>query len=103
MGAIFGDTGGNIYDFDNKREYLRFNPAFYSFFQRFQRVVKYMSNYHLALFLEKFNEHGDTSKLLLKVENVSKRSSLDPFYQVLSSFYDGRCFYCGKKINRKEQ
>ena len=62
-----------------------------------------MSNYHLALLLEKFNEHGDTSKLLLKVENVSKRSSLDPFYQVLSSFYDGRCFYCGKKINRKEQ
>lgn len=103
MGAIYGDTVGTIYDFDNKRECIRFNPSFYSFFQRFQRVVKYMSNYHLALFLEKFNEQGDTSKLLLKVENVSKRSSLDPFYQVLSSFYDGKCFYCSKTIKKKDQ
>lgn len=103
MGAIYGDTGGTIYDFDNKEEILRFNSAFYSFIQRFQRVLKYMSNYHLALFLEKFNEHGDTTNLLLKVENVSKRSSLDPYYQILSSFFRGICFYCNKKINRKEQ
>lgn len=103
MGAIYGDTSGTIYDFDNKREILRFNPAFYSFMQRFQRVLKYLSNYHLALFLEKFNEHGDTANLLLKVENVSKRSSLDPFYQVLASFFDGTCFYCSKNMKKKEQ
>ncbi|MBU8878267.1 HNH endonuclease [Bacillus sp. FJAT-29790] len=103
MGAIYGDTAGTIYDFDNEREYIRFNSAFYSFMQRFQRVLRYMSNYHLALFLEKFNEQGDTTKLLLKVENVSKRSSLDPFYQVLSSFYDGTCFYCKKSIKKKDQ
>lgn len=103
MGAIYGDTNGTIYDFDNKKEFIRFNPSFYSFFQRFQRVVKYITNYHLALFLEKFNEDADTSKLLLKVENISKRSSLDPYYQILSSFYDGECFYCGKRIKNKEQ
>lgn len=103
MGAIYGDTGGTIYDFDNKKEVLRINPAFYSFMQRFQRVLKYLSNYHLAMFLEKFNEHGDTANHLLKVENVSKRSSLDPFYQVLASYYDGTCFYCSKKIKNKEQ
>jgi 5-methylcytosine-specific restriction endonuclease McrA len=103
MGAIYGDTAGTIYDFDNEHEILRFNPAFFSFMQRYQRVLKYMSNYQLALFLEKFNEKGDTSRLLLKVENVSKRSSLDPFYQVLASFYGGKCFYCGKTIKKKEQ
>ncbi|WP_071394231.1 HNH endonuclease [Bacillus tuaregi] len=103
MGAIYGDTDGTIYDFDNKKEYLRFSPAFYSFMQRFQRVLKYLSNYHLALFLEKFNEQGDTSNLLLKVENVSKRASLDPFYQLLAAFYDGTCFYCGKTIKNKNQ
>ncbi|MFC4799424.1 HNH endonuclease [Neobacillus sp. GCM10023253] len=101
MGAIYGDTGCTIYDFDNQKEQLRMNSTFYSFMQRFQRVLNYLTNYHLALFLEKFNERGDTTNLLLKVENVSKRSSLDQFYQVLSSFYNGKCFYCGRAI-RKE-
>ncbi|MFC4409003.1 HNH endonuclease domain-containing protein [Chungangia koreensis] len=103
MGAIYGDTQGTIYDFDNKQEMLQFNPSFYSFFQRYQRVLKYLSNYHLALFMEKFNEAGDTQALLTKVENVSKRSSLDSFYQILSSLFDGTCFYCGKEIKKKEQ
>lgn len=100
MGAIYGDTGSTIYEFDNGKEQLRLNSTFYSFMQRFQRVLNYLTNYHLALFLEKFNEKGDTTNLLLKVENVSKRSSLDQFYQVLSSFYSGKCFYCGKAIKK---
>ncbi|MCG3086357.1 HNH endonuclease [Sporosarcina cyprini] len=103
MGAIYGDTQGTIYDFDNKSEIIRFNPSFYSFFQRYQRVLKYLSNYHLAVFLEKFNNAGDTQTLLTKVENVSKRSSLDSFYQILSSFFDGTCFYCEREIRKKEQ
>jgi HNH endonuclease len=101
MGALYGDTSCTIYDFDNSKEQLRFNSTFYSFMQRFQRVLNYLTNYHLALFLEKFNEKGDTTNLLLKVENVSKRSSLDQFYQVLSSFYNGKCFYCGKSIKKE--
>jgi hypothetical protein len=101
MGAIYGDTGCTIYDFDNGKEQLRLNSTFYSFMQRFQRVLNYLTNYHLALFLEKFNEKGDTTNLLLKVENVSKRSSLDQFYQVLSAFYSGKCFYCGKAIKKE--
>jgi hypothetical protein len=101
MGAIFGDTDSTIYDFDNEREVVRINASYYSFMQRFQRVLNYLSNYHLALFLEKFNEQGDTSNILLKVENVSKRSSLDSFYQVLASFYEGCCFYCKKTIKQK--
>ncbi|MBS4224204.1 HNH endonuclease domain-containing protein [Lederbergia citrea] len=102
MGALYGDTSGTLYDFDNRSEVLRFNATFYSFMQRFQRVLNYLTNYHLALFLEKFNEQGDTTNLLLKVENVSKRSSLDQFYQVLSTFYNQKCFYCNKEIKKKE-
>ncbi|USK60755.1 HNH endonuclease [Peribacillus asahii] len=101
MGALYGDTNSNLYDFDNKKEYIRINPSYYSFMQRFQRVLHYLTNYQLALFLEKFNNEGDTTNLLLKVENVSKRSSLDQFYQVLESFYDGKCFYCRKVIKKK--
>ena len=102
MGALYGDTGSTIYDFDNKTEMIRINPAFYSFMQRFQRVLNYLTNYQLALFLEKFNDQGDTTNLLLKVENVSKRASLDQFYYLLSSLYKGNCFYCGKLIKKKE-
>lgn len=101
MGAIYGDTGCTIYDFDNLKEQLRLNSTFYSFMQRFQRVLNYLTNYHLAIFLEKFNEKGDTTNLLIKVENVSKRSSLDQFYQVLSSFYSVKCFYCGKSVKKE--
>lgn len=101
MGAIYGDTAGSIYDFDNKKEVIRLNASFYSFMQRFQKVLTYLTNYQLALFLEKFNEYGDTTRLLIKVENVSKRSSLNHFYKILASFYTDSCFYCGKSIKSK--
>ncbi|HEO8420528.1 HNH endonuclease [Niallia sp. FSL W8-0635] len=102
MGALYGDTDQTIYDFNNKTEMLRYNQTFYSFMQRFQRILNYLTNYQLAVFLEKFNEKGNTTNLLMKVENVSKRSSLDQFYFLLSSYYNGSCFYCGKSIKRKQ-
>ncbi|MFJ7977104.1 HNH endonuclease [Peribacillus sp. NPDC096379] len=102
MGTLYGDTGSTIYGFDNKTEMIRINPAYYSFIQRFQGVLNYLTNYQCALFLEKFNEQGDTTNLLLKVENVSKRASLDQFYYLLSSLYKGNCFYCGKSIKKKQ-
>lgn len=37
----------------------------------------------------------------MKVENVSKRSSLNEFYFLLSSIYNDKCFYCGKEIKKK--
>jgi CRISPR/Cas system Type II protein with McrA/HNH and RuvC-like nuclease domain len=58
-----------------------------------------LTNYHLALFLEKYNRAEDTVQMLMKVENVSKRSSLDMFYNILISFGDKTCFYCGKMLN----
>jgi hypothetical protein len=102
MGAIYGDTDCCIYDFDNRIEIIKINPSFYSFMQRFQRMLNYLTNYHLALFLEKFNHQGDTANLLMKVENISKRSSLNEFYLLLSSFYKDTCFYCGKEIKKKD-
>lgn len=101
MGAIYGDTDSTIYNFDNKCEIIKINPSFYSFMQRFQRILNYLTNYHLAIFLGKFNQQGDTTNLLMKVENVSKRSSLNEFYSLLSIFYKGKCFYCHREIKIK--
>jgi HNH endonuclease len=101
MGAIYGDTNCTIYDFDNNRELIKINSSYYSFMQRFQKILFYLTNYHLALFLEKFNQKDDITNLLMKVENVSKRSSLNEFYFLLSSIYNDKCFYCGNVIKKK--
>nr|WP_239581521.1 HNH endonuclease domain-containing protein [Jeotgalibacillus terrae] len=61
----------------------------------------YLSNYHLALFLEKFNSGSSTDGLLLKIENVSKRKSLNSFYLLLASVYQKECFYCGKRVKSR--
>lgn len=68
MGALYGDTDQTIYDFNNKTEMLRYNQTFYSFMQRFQRILNYLTNYQLAVFLEKFNEKENTTNVLMKVE-----------------------------------
>lgn len=68
MGALYGDTDQTIYDFNNKKEMIRFNQTFYSFMQRFQRILNYLTNYQLAVFLEKFNEKENTTNVLMKVE-----------------------------------
>ncbi|MDZ5711001.1 HNH endonuclease [Jeotgalibacillus haloalkalitolerans] len=102
MGALYGDTQGLIYSFDNYKRQLKLTPSFYSFMQRFQKVLMYLSNYHLALFLEKYNSGSSTDGLLLKIENVSKRKSLDKFYLLLASVYQKECFYCGNKIKSRK-
>lgn len=101
MGAIYGDTSGTIYDFDNKKEFIKINTSYYSFMQRYQKVLSYLTNYQLAMLLEKYNQQGNITNLLMKVENVSRRSSLNEFYFLLSSIYNDKCFYCGKEIKKK--
>lgn len=37
------------------KEYLRINEPIYKFLQKHSRLIRYMTNYHLAIFLEKYN------------------------------------------------
>ena len=55
-----------------------------------------MTNYHLALFLEKYNTIPSINYLLTKVEAISKRESLYQYLQILSNYEEMVCFYCGK-------
>jgi hypothetical protein len=98
IGAFYGDTNKFFYEFDLKREHLRFNNAVYRFFQKHQRMITYMTNYHLALFLEKNNNIPNINYLLYKVENVSKRDSLNHYLSILYKYEDRDCFYCGKTL-----
>ncbi|MED0688211.1 HNH endonuclease [Anoxybacillus ayderensis] len=101
IGALYGDSQGVIYEFDLKKEYMKLNDKVYQFMLKYQRVLTYLTNYHLALFLEKYNKAEDTVHILMKVENVSKRSSLDEFYHILISFGENTCFYCGKTLGKR--
>ncbi|EZP75793.1 HNH endonuclease [Parageobacillus genomosp. 1] len=101
IGALYGDSGEVIYAFDINKEYMKLNYTVYQFMLKYQRVLTYLTNYHLALFLEKYNSAENTMHILMKVENVSKRSSLDKFYNILISFGAKTCFYCGKTLGKR--
>ncbi|MCM3243163.1 MULTISPECIES: HNH endonuclease [Cytobacillus] len=101
IGAFYGDTKGLFYKFDRNKEYLKFNLPVYKFLQRHQKMITYLTNYHLALFLEKHNSVPNINYLLTKIENVSKRSSLNPFYQILLKYQENVCFYCRKSLDKK--
>jgi 5-methylcytosine-specific restriction endonuclease McrA len=99
IGAFYSDTSKFFYEFDLKQEYLRFNIPVYKFIQRHQRIITYMTNYHLALFLERNNQIPNINYLLNKVENVSNRESLNHFLTILYQYEEKVCFYCGKPLN----
>lgn len=94
IGAFYGDTAGVFYAFDIKRAQFRFNRPVYEFMKKYQRVLMNLTNYHLVKYLEKVNEATSTMALLSKIEVISKRSSLETFYKVLTQFEQNRCFYC---------
>ena len=94
IGAFYGDTAGVFYAFDIKRAQFRFNRPVYEFMKKYQRVLMNLTNYHLVKYLEKVNVATSTMALLTKIEVISKRSSLETFYKVLSQFEQNRCFYC---------
>lgn len=100
IGATYSDFNGEIYSFDLKKEYLQLHPTYYRFFQTHKRMLTNITNYQLALFLEKFNEAEKVSKLLTRIEVVTQRRSLLQFSQLLQKAGIEHCFYCHKKINK---
>lgn len=101
IGAFYGDTNGLFYEFKLKSEYLRFNPQVYNFLQRHQRTLIYLTNYHLAKFLEKYNDVPHINNLVNRIENISKRASLSEYYNILIKHYAKVCFYCNQNLSNK--
>lgn len=98
VGATYSDFGGDIYAFNIKAETLTLHSEYYVFFQTHKRMLVNITNYQLALFLEKFNDAEKISRLLSKVEIVSQRQSLAQFSQMLYATGMHSCFYCGKAL-----
>lgn len=98
IGATYGDFAQNIYSFDLKREYLQIHPQFLKTMQAYRRMLTNVTNYQLALFLEKFNEAEKVQYLLTKVEFVTTRASLKEFQLLLQQAGIAHCFYCNKSL-----
>lgn len=98
IGATYGDFSGNIYTFDLKQEYLQMHPQFLKTLQTYRRILTNVTNYQLALFLEKFNEVEKVQHLLTKVEFVTSRQSLKDFQLLLQHAGIQHCFYCDRPL-----
>ncbi|UFU00753.1 HNH endonuclease [Radiobacillus kanasensis] len=98
FGALYGDTRGRFYAFDHRREYFRLNPAVHAFMLNYQRLIVNLTNYHMAAMIEDLNDVPSINYLLNKVESIAKRSSLRPFENILTSYFENICFYCGKNL-----
>ncbi|WP_170289404.1 HNH endonuclease [Metabacillus lacus] len=101
IGAFYGDTNGLFYEFNLKAEHLKFNKPVYEFLQHHQRTLIQLTNYQLAKFLEKNNNVPHVDYLLTKVEVISRRSSLDKFYQIINKYENNNCFYCSSKLKQR--
>lgn len=95
-GSLYKSFNGTIYSFNKKEEWLQLSPPYIVFFERYKRILMNVTNYQLALFLEKYNSKEAMEKILSKVEFVSARTSLTEFQVLLHKYGEQHCFYCGK-------
>ncbi|WP_077325326.1 HNH endonuclease [Virgibacillus siamensis] len=102
-GALYGDTKGEFYAFDHKREYFRFQPSVHKFMMKYQRLLIHLTNYHMAKMVEDLNEVPGINYLLGKMERIAKRSTLKPYEKILLNHFERRCFYCGKALSDKKK
>ena len=75
-------------------------PSYIVFFEKYKRVLMNVTNYQLAVFLEKYNTRDAMEQILSKLEFVSARQSLHEFKQILLSHGHSVCFYCMKPLKQ---
>jgi len=97
VGAVYGDMQASIYSFDNSEECLQFNPVFYGFLQRHLETLNRLNNYEFIKLLEQANEAEKIRNIIEAIENVTKRSDLTIYRNLLGKLDKQKCFYCGKK------
>lgn len=102
VGAFYGDTGGSIYSFSLRDNYLKFNPKVLNFIQKFSIVLLKLNYFEWITFLEKNNSEECCYSIASKLHEASKRTNLSIFRNFLYYNIDEektRCFYCNKTIS----
>lgn len=99
-GSLYSAFDGTIYSFNKREGWLKLSPPYVVFFEKYKRILITLTNFHLAKFLEKYNEKEAVESLLNKVEYVSHRQSLLEFQILLQKYGEHHCFYCKKEIRK---
>lgn len=99
-GSFYRSFNETIYSFNRKEEWIQLVPAYVVFFEKYKRILMNVTNYQLAIFLEKYNSQDAMERILSKLEFVSVRQSLDEFKQILLSHGHSMCFYCLKPVKQ---
>ena len=105
VGALYGDTNGYIYSFSKKLNYLRFNPLFLVFIQKFSTILLKANYIEWISFLEKINPVENCYSIAAKLHDASKRGDLKIYKDFLYyNLYSERCccFFCGKTIRYED-
>lgn len=100
FGALYGDTQGGFYAFNHKTELFQFSEPVIIFMRKYQKLLIDLINYHMAKMIEQLNELPHINYLLNKVESIARRSTLKPFERVLLQYFEKKCFYCGKSLEK---
>lgn len=99
VGALYGDSGCNMYSFSVKNEYIRINPCAYSFMTKHKVVLEKINYFEWAKFLEKVNSESSTRNLLNNLDTITLRKDLSYYRKILlEEFEERKCFYCGKTL-----
>jgi CRISPR/Cas system Type II protein with McrA/HNH and RuvC-like nuclease domain len=71
----------------------------YEFVCKHKIIIEKANYFEWARFLEKVNSENDTTHLLTKIDESTKRTNLSIYRHILyNEFENSTCFYCGKKI-----
>ncbi|MCM1988836.1 HNH endonuclease [Oceanirhabdus seepicola] len=102
VGALYGDSGGELYTFSLRENYLKFNPSVLSFLYKHSITLLKINNLCWIDFLEKVNKKDNCYGIAEKLHDASKRSSLriyKDFFFFQFNRCETSCFYCGNKLS----
>lgn len=106
VGALYSEFKGKLFGFskkDSKNKFIYFNENSYEFILKNKTVIEKLNYYSWIIWTEKILERWNLGidNVAIKLENSTKRQSLNELKKELLLIDENICFYCGKKVNGK--
>jgi hypothetical protein len=102
VGAFYGDTDGQLYNFSKKEHKIWINPGVYKILMKLKNTFEKINYFEWMKFLGKCNDADKLNSLANKIESSTKRNNLNLYRNFLLSNGQHKCAYCGKEISRLE-
>ncbi|MBB5180263.1 hypothetical protein HNQ44_001691 [Planomicrobium koreense] len=93
VGALFEDTNRIVYGFSKKEKKITLSHSSWEFLLKHQTSIFKLVNYELAKFLQDKNPYTSTGIVLVEIENITKRESLQQYQKMILTYSENKCFY----------